>query len=251
MFKTTANKKAPLALIGEKADENIKNALKSHGFNIISLPSDERLAAPVAHHADMLIFVLENVVFCNEKYFKENQSVFNLVSSYGYSVCPSSFEVSKAYPKDVALNQAVIGNAIVGKRESCAKSVLEHAELYGYSYVSVKQGYAKCSTLILGDEAVISADDGIITAARELGSDALKITNRVDEINLDGYDYGFIGGASAVYGDKVFFFGNLELHGQSAPIRKFCEKHGFRAVSLSDFPLCDLGGAVILPDISN
>ena len=245
------DKKNPLALISERADENIINSLVRLGFIVVSLPSDGRLAPPVAHHADMLVFSLEDTVFCNEKYFDENQNIFNIVSSYGYRILPSSFNVSSDYPNDVALNQAVFKRTIVGRRESCAKSILDYATHREYAYRSVKQGYAKCSTLILGDKAIVSADDGILSVASELGFDTLKIRNGAREINLPGYDYGFIGGASAVCENEVFFFGDLSLHTQGKDIKDFCEKHGFCVNSLSSATLCDLGGAVILPDISN
>lgn len=245
------NKKKPLALISEKADKNIVNSLSRLGFEVLSLPPDDRLDDPVAHHADMLVFTLDNTVFCNEKYFKNNEAIFKKITDYGYSIFPSVFSVSSVYPHDIALNQAVFRNTVIGRLESCAKSILTHTDRCGYAYRSVNQGYAKCSTLILGDKAVISADDGILSVARELGADALKITNGIGEINLDGYDYGFIGGASAVYENEVFFFGDLSLHTQGDNIASFCESHGFSVISLSSAPLYDYGGAIILPDISS
>lgn len=245
------DKKKPLALISEKADKNITNSLIQLGFTVVFIPQDNRLAPPVAHHADMLVFKLEDTVFCNEKYFNKNQNIFNIISSYGYRVFPSCFNVSGDYPNDIALNQAVLKKTIVGKRESCAQSILDHVTNWNYTYRSVKQGYAKCSTLILGDKAIISADNGILGVARELGMDILKISNGSHEIILDGYDYGFIGGASTVYENDVLFFGNLALHSQGNDIANFCKKHGFIVKSLSDTPLCDLGGAIILPDISD
>ena len=243
----STNTLAPIALIGENANNFIKDALVANNFRITSLPADKRLAPQVESHADMLISVLDNTIFCNEEYYKSNIKIFDLLTAYGYQINASNFSVSTLYPCDVALNQAVIGKAIIGRADSCAKSILKYAINHGYDYHSIKQGYAKCSTLILGEKAIISADSGIISIADQLGIDTLKIKNDANEITLDGYDYGFIGGASVVYENTVFFFGDIMRHSQGKEIVDFCNKHGFLTTSLGDKRLCDVGGAIILP----
>lgn len=243
-------KRKPLALIGKNSDADIIPALKNQNFDVILLPADNRLAYQVSSHADMLIFTVDGTVFCNEEYYQKYTSIFDLIKNHGYEINRSKFDVSAEYPNDVALNQAVVKKNIFGYEKSCAKSILRYAKSQGYIYHPIKQGYAKCSTLILGDKAVISADLGIIKLAKKLGVNTLQIKNSIDEIRLDGYNYGFIGGASAVYGDKVFFFGDILLHSQGKEIKEFCHSNGFTAISLTDKTLCDIGGAIILPDIN-
>ena len=239
--------KKPLALLGENSNKFIAQGLIQHGFEVIILPADTRLAPPVSSHADMLLFRLDNRVFCNEEYYRQNTDVFSRIEEYGYVIEHSDFYVSSEYPNDVALNQAVIGKNIFGRADSCAESILKYADTHGYTYISIKQGYAKCSTLILNDDAVISADLGIISIAQNLNINTLQIENSVGSISLCGYDYGFIGGASAVYEDKVFFFGNHLLHSQGKKIDTFCKKRGYTPIPLAQETLCDVGGAIILP----
>ena len=242
--------KQALALIGENANADIKKALSNQGLDVIILPADNRHAPQVSSHADMLLFVLDNTVFCNEAYYKNHQLIFDKIKEYGYQINSSEFNISSKYPNDVALNQAVIAKNIFGLSKSCAKSILDCANKQGYEYHSIKQGYTKCSTLILGDKGIISADSTIINTAKKLGISTLKIENSPEEIVLNGYDYGFIGGASAVYEKTVFFFGNIMLHSQGREIVKFCRDNGFETVSLSQTRLCDIGGAIILPYIN-
>ena len=242
--------KKPFALIGENADDFIKIALSNEEFEVISLPPDDRLAQQVSSHADMLIFAIDDTIFCNENYYQKHISIFEQIKSYGYKINSSTFTVSQKYPNDVALNQARIGKSIFGYSQSCDKSILKYLSEHGYTYHSVKQGYAKCSTLILGDNAIISADTNIVSTAKKLNIDTLKIENGSDEIILNGYDYGFIGGASAVYENKVFFFGNLSLHSQGKEISDFCKKNGFLPISIGTKKLCDVGGAIILPPLN-
>ena len=150
------------------------------------------------------------------------------------------------YPYDVSLNQAVLDKTIIGRKDSCAQSILKYAEINKYNYTSIKQGYAKCSTLILGKTAIISADHGIISIANKLGFNTLLIENGSKEIKLDGYEYGFIGGASTVFENTVYFFGNIDLHSQGKKITQFCNENGFNVISLEKEMLCDIGGAIIL-----
>ena len=240
----------PLVLIGENASNDIINELINQNLDVIILPSDNRLASPVSSHADMLLFVLDNIIFCNEAYYENNKPIFNKIKEYGYKINQLEFEVSDKYPNDVALNQAVLNKNIFGFKNSCAKSILEYADSNGYTYHSIKQGYAKCSTLILGDKAIISADTGIITLAEKLGVNSLKIKNTPEDITLDGYNYGFIGGASTTFEKTVFFFGDITLHSYGDKITSFCHDNGFKTVSLGKNPLCDIGGAIILPYIN-
>ena len=245
------NKKSfPLILLGVDAYVRFSKPLIDLGFIPIILPRDERLPLPVSSHADMLIFIVDNVIFCNEKYYYDNQQIFDKIEQYGYSINHSFFNVDKTYPSDVAMNQALIGKYIIGKFDSCAKSILDYARINQYEYISTKQGYAKCSTLILSKNAIITADDSILKIATELGLDTLKIDNSTSEIKLEGYNYGFIGGASFVYNNQVIFFGNIDNHQNGRDILKFCEKHGFSTISLDKYDLTDVGGAFVIPYIS-
>ncbi len=241
----------PLFLIGESTDNNIVKKIESLGFRPILLPADARLPKPTRSHADMLIFLIDANVFCNRSYFESNRQLFALIEEYGYTVIPCDFEVNNVYPHDIALNQAPIGKYILGNQKFCAKEILSYLKDQDYLYVNIKQGYAKCSTLILNKNAIITADDSIINIATKLGIDVLKTQNGPNEIKLNGYDYGFIGGASAVYETNVYFFGDIELHQNKKEIESFCKNHGFSTMSLSNKPLYDFGGAFILPHLKN
>ena len=64
------NKKSfPLILLGVDAYVRFSKPLIDLGFIPIILPRDERLPLPVSSHADMLVFIVDNVIFCNEKYY--------------------------------------------------------------------------------------------------------------------------------------------------------------------------------------
>ena len=243
--------KKPIALLGVDAKERFGNILSLLGFNVIFMSSDIRLATPVSSHADMLAFKIENKIACNLEYFNAHRDIFEQIEAYGYEINSFDFAIGEKYPNDVALNQAIIKKYVLGLKSACTNKLLDLTSNMGYEYLSIKQGYSKCSTLILDDNAVISADDGIISAASKIGVDTLKISNGVNNISLLGYDYGFIGGASFTFNKNVYFFGNIDLHADAKKIRSFCESHGFSIISLDNNKLCDVGGAIILPNLKS
>lgn len=240
-----------LVIIGENAEEKIRTAIAKLGFDIVILSSEERLAYPISSHADMLICVIGSYFFCDKNYYSKNKNLFDKIESFGYSPILCDIEYKKTYPFDIQLNQAIVGNYIIGKKDACAKEILNFASNNEYTYISVKQGYAKCSSLILNEKAIVCADDRISSSALTLGIDVLKIENSSENIVLNGYNYGFIGGASAVYNNTVFFFGDVSKHKNYESISAFCEKHGFNIKSLADSPLTDVGGAFFLPKLNN
>lgn len=76
------------------------------------------------------------------------------------------------------------------------------------------------------------------------GIDVLKIDS--GSIRLDGYDYGFIGGACTMIDDgTVAFFGDIKTHPNFRKIERFCIIHNVKIINLAENkPLTDVGGAV-------
>ena len=216
------NSKKSLALLGCDAPRSLVEKLSSLGFEVLSLPQDIRLQEPVRSHADMLLSVIENNVFCSEQYFNLNQRLFARIETYGYTVTPCHIEVMPKYPNDISLNLLYVKGHIFGKIDCLAKEIKEFANENNISLIPVNQGYTKCSTLLLGDKAIVCADDGIITEAEKIGLLCLKAENSPEAITLQGYGYGFIGGASGVFKNNVYFAGNVKYHPQCETITAFC-----------------------------
>jgi hypothetical protein len=239
---------AVVALIGCDAPDPIKSSLASLGFDVCELPRDTRLQKPVSSHADMLVRIIGNAVFCSNEYYESNPRIFDRIAKIGYRIVISNAKISAQYPNDIAFNVICAKNALIGRLDRCAAEILELASVSDFKQISVKQGYAACSTLLLGDNALISADSGIVKAAVSLGMSALK-TESSAAIRLPGYERGFIGGACGVYKNSVYFCGRLDDHPDSESIREFCSENGFEAIPLCDIPLTDVGGILFLPPL--
>ncbi len=204
--------------------------LSSMGFSLVYLPADPSLPEPVSAHADMLMF--GNVI--QKDYYERNKELFD-----GFDMVLAEESFGNKYPKDVLLNAFVVRNTLFGHLESLSDKI---KKLYP-KRVDLRQGYAKCSTLLFGNNAV-TADKGISDTLRDFGCNVLMI--RPGYISLPGYDYGFIGGASFVYENKVVFFGNIEEHPDYVKIKDFIESVGYELIYDITTTLTDIGGAVIL-----
>ena len=83
--------------------------------------------------------------------------------------------------------------------------------------------------------------------AKVLNDNGIEVTLiREGHISLPPHEYGFIGGASGVFENKVYFFGDIKTHPDSDIIEEALRRAGLEPISLSSEPLCDLGGIVFL-----
>ena len=229
-----------LAVTDIRLPEKCRAALFSRGFSIVSLPPFSVLDGRVASHPDMLILPLEDRLFVHKDYYAQARTVIDkIIAQTSLSLILTDDVVRAEYPRDVSLNIVVSGNYILGRCDSIGKAVAAHAKSMNIQLVNTNQGYAKCSTVVLGDKALITADPTIAHAGRSISLDVLRISEGY--VSLDGYDHGFIGGASGVYGNTVFFCGDVLSHPDGNVIVDFCRANGFDVLSLSDEPLCDMG----------
>lgn len=225
----------PYLLCSENIDVRDEQFL-SESFSLIKLPPFDMLDSPVASHADMLICALGDLLVTHELYYKKNKDLFDLAGLKAFTV---NEPVSKRYPDDIVLNGLFLSGDLYGRTDKLAKFLCLSAK----KTVHVNQGYARCSVCKISEDAIITADPSIARAAEENGVDVLKITP--GHVLLDGYGYGFIGGASFFHGDTLYFFGRIEDHPDYAEIKDFASKHSVKLVSVSDHTLSDIGGAVV------
>ncbi len=220
--------------------DNTTELFACHGITPINIPPCPRLATPVCTHPDMLFFKLSDDSILTEKqYFDENRDFFNSLPKE-LKIKTSNLSLAQSYPHDIAFDALKIKNTLFCLEKHTSPEIILDAE----KVVNIKQGYAKCSSLVMG-EAVITADKRICEAVTSNGFDCLLISPQ--GIELDGYSRGFIGGASAVIEEEksVIFFGNISLHPSYKEISDFCEEKGYKLqYHCNSYPK-DLGGSLL------
>ena len=222
-----------------RIDKAIERSLLGYADKLIKLPPFPALAAPVASHPDMLLWSFERVIVTHEDYSPLAKAAFDELGSLGYEIRFSRERVTSIYPKDIRLNCAIVGRHVIANTKYTSQTIADVAKRNGLLMLDVKQGYAKCSTVCVGNNAIITADTAIARKCQDAGIDALEVSH--GSVRLDGYDTGFIGGASGATDKEVLFCGDISAHPDAQSITDFCLKYNKKPVSLSDEPLYDYG----------
>lgn len=232
-------------IVDERISNFCERALLLGGYHLLKLPRDSHLGEAVCSHPDTLLFSADGEIITTAEYCDEALYFFSDLREY----CPEvklSFTADErraTYPDDCVMNALVIGKKIFAKTDTLSDGIKEFAKDHGYTLVHTKQGYPACTVLSFGNSA-ITADRGMAAVLEREGVSVTLI--REGHVLLDGCDYGFIGGASGVVGDKVYFFGDISDHPDGELICDVIRNAGYTPISLSDEPLRDLGGMIFL-----
>ncbi len=222
-------------------------ALKQLDYEIIKVePYKDNFDNSEASHADMQILNLDNkaiILLRNNNCF--NKKIIDFCQDTSTEIIFTDTDIYKfIYPECVKLNIALVGHYAIGNFKYTDNAVISILEKYHYERINVKQGYAKCSTSIVSDGAIITSDTSIFRAVQGK-IDCLKISEGY--ISLCEKYGGFIGGASFLLDKSTLAFtGDITAHPDYINIKSFCRNHGVDVLSLSKSPLCDVGGAVII-----
>ena len=235
-------------LIDERMPDEGQRALMLLGARVITLPPLNTLPEAIASHPDTLIARIGKRLITSADYCDRAAYIFSDLREYHpmLSVTFASDVPGARYPDDARFNALVTGGRIFVNTKNISDAVIAQADKEGLATVHVNQGYPACATLSPRDGVAITADPGLARVLRQNGIDVLEIKS--GGIDLPPYEYGFIGGACCVIGDKVYFFGDPTTHPSGKEITEFLADHGIGWRSLFGGRLIDLGGATVIQD---
>ena len=235
-----------VAVVDHRIPHQAQTNLTGLGYTLCKLPSHPALATPVSAHPDMLLFFAPDQIFCTKEYYQIAKKELDSLSEH----CKKRIDLindtqTNEYPHDILLNAAPVGKDLFCYADHTASELTQHP---AYRIQNVRQGYAKCSVIPIGDNALITADPSIAKQAQAIGKEVLNIQS--GHVHLDGYNTGFIGGCtsySPYQSSKcIFFCGNFNHHPDASRISSFCYKHGYQPQSLGEFSLYDIGTIFLL-----
>lgn len=224
-----------IALISNKIAEKFKNAT---GIKTLGLKPYGKLDKPVNSHADMLICLIDKTIFCYSDYYDQNIDLFSHIK--GHTIIKSTHQCKANYPYDIGLNVLVIGNRIFCKRNYVASEILEYANNNKYKIVDVKQGYSCCSTLVVDENSAITSDKRMYDVLTKEGIDTLLIST--NDIKLEGYNCGFVGGCGCFLGKTAYFFGSVEKLREKNEIEQWLKNKNCEIASIFQGDVSDFGG---------
>ncbi|RKD32522.1 hypothetical protein BET03_10610 [Thermohalobacter berrensis] len=237
------NAKADALIIAGNADEEIINNLKKFNIEIIPTVKCSDVYDEIAFHPDVVIHpinrhtlvVAPNVYEYYEEIFK-NKPI---------KLIKGEKKLNRNYPDDIAYNVARTARYAIHNLEYMDEKLKYYLQKEGVQFINANQGYSKCSTAIIDDNAIITSDPSIYRTCLELDIDILYIESGF--IKLPGFDYGFIGGATgAISNNEILFTGKYDNHPNSKDINIFLNKYGKKAIIISNKKIIDIGSIIPL-----
>ena len=216
----------------------ILDKIKKYGFTCISTEKSDNVSEPISLHADVLYLKTGD----KEVYVSDCQKNNIQVLKYlGYSV--KEVSLSPGYKTESKLNMIVGDSTIICNPDTCIKY---ESFITGKKVILIKQGYTKCSTIVISDNDFITEDEGICKTLKSAGKNCLLIKKGF--VSLKGYNYGFIGGASVFFENykTLLFIGDITKHPDYNEIKVFCTNINIKIDWIDEISLTDIGGIVNL-----
>lgn len=226
-------------VIMSNVKENLVKELKNYSINVIHFTKLDTISGSEAYHADMGICHIgrEKIMVCKNI----NSGILKELEHLGFNIIKSNHNVTAKKP---SLNICILGKNIICNTKSADKNIIEYADKLNLNMIHTNQHYAKCSSAVVNENALITADESIYQSCLKNKIDVLKIS--CGGIELEGYQYGFIGGTCGLISKNILAFcGNIKLHKDYENIKTFTKNYSIELLSLSNDKLYDIGG--ILP----
>lgn len=226
-------------IIGERYSHKLLKPLINQGFQVALMPDNPCVDARLASHVDLSIIVLpdKNIVVSEHLYGNEN--IVNHLTNRNFKIHKIEKSQAAVYPGDAALCACICGNTLIHNTEITDQAILN---AFSGNIINVNQGYSNCTICALDDRSVITSDSGIASKLISVGWDVLKIEQGM--VELQGFDYGFIGGASFAVKNTLYFTGRFPCDTENV-IEEFAEARKKKVVYLTNEKAFDIGGAML------
>jgi hypothetical protein len=229
-----------IAMISPDTSAAIRRNLQKLDLKPVEIPRCPSVEKPLSGHPDIQIFLHGTEVFCHPGI---EAAFLKRIEKYAKVIICES-RIREPYPLNISYNIACTGSIAFHKRSHTDSKIAEYLALRNIPLVNVNQGFAKCATLIINDNHIITADRSIHRVAEANNITSLLIESGV--IELPGYQYGFIGGATGTLNDAVLFTGKISQHRDYKKICEGIEQTGKKIIHLSEENAVDLGTIFVI-----
>ena len=226
-----------LLVVNPKASKEMCDTLKSYGHQVIFSMPYPNLKGAISTHPDIQIHSLDaNLVItppdCYDYYRKLFPDAVKLI-------CGEK-NLTDTYPEDSAYNVAKVGRYIFCNTKYTDSKLLDYYQGVNFSIIHINQGYSKCNIAVLDENTIITEDKGII--ANKISIRSILVPK--GEVSLEGFPYGFIGGACGGDAKQLFWYGNPEKCSYFTSLQQETKGSRGKYIALSPEPLQDLGGII-------
>ncbi len=218
------------------------DSLRKLNYDLIKIPKDNNLYEAINGHVDIQLNILNSYnreIIINKNI---NSSFKEILKEKNINFIESDSTLSHKYPSNISLNSYITDNYLVHNLKFTDKKILEYCK--NKKIINVKQGYTKCSILPIKEKVIITNDTGIYNTLKNEDFDILLLP--FGDIELSGFNYGFIGGVGGMISDNsMAFFGSLDNYTFGNEIKKFLYKYDVKPIYLSNTKLIDRGSLLV------
>ncbi|QSX08301.1 hypothetical protein J0B03_10995 [Alkalibacter rhizosphaerae] len=233
-----------IAVCSSQIPRDTVKELEEHVEHVVTIPAYDVLYPAIQTHPDIQLCPLDRQTIVVQPDF--DGETMKKLENLGVRVILGEKMLKAKYPADIPYNLAITENHYFHLKGAADPVCEAELQKRGKQLVPVRQGYTKCSTLILSEKGLVTADRSIWKEAVKAGYDVLLI--EPGQIELAGMEYGFIGGATGVLEEekKIFFCGHWSTHKMGRQMKEFAEARGYDCISLWEGPLLDIGSIFFL-----
>lgn len=230
-------------IINPNVNSKIIFFFKEKNIDIIFSKKVDLIDSSVSYHPDLQIAHIDDGLYVSAPEFFDYYN--KILSPYGVKVIKGNRTMGSHYPSDIAYNVLRVGETSFSKIDSTDEVCLFHLNNSNIRCIDVSQGYSKCNVCVVDEKSIITSDISIYKKATENNIDALLICP--GDIVLEGFDYGFIGGASfKLNKNTMCFMGDISHHKDYKRIVDFLKIRNINMILLSDDKVEDFGSVILV-----
>ena len=226
-----------LAIIDSRSSEQAINNLKKYVTDVYMFQSDGITENSISGHPDIFIYQDKDHLIVSPN---SPVDLFKFLDINNIAYLKGKKDIGNKLANSVQYNCLSTPQFLFhksGYTDSAILDINKHKE-----FVQLPQAYTRCSLVHLCEESYLTSDRGIEKVLLKRGLSCFYFNP--EEIIIRDHDNGFIGGAVGIFGNKIFFNGNVELHVDGQRLKEHLLNLNFEIINLSDEHLYD-GGCIL------
>lgn len=234
--------RAKKLIVSYKADKEFFDMLEKLELEYIITKKLKTLQKPVDDHPDMVIHPISKNKLIVEKtlydYYKK---------ILGEEICliKSEDKLKEKYPDDILLNVSRVDDMFFHKKDFIDKKLRQELIDLGLKEIFVNQGYSRCSTMVIGENIVITQDYKLHKTYIKNNIKSYLIP--FGGISLPGYDTGFIGGSCGMINSKeLIFYGDIDRYIHGDILKRILKENDISYNCPKDIDFIDRGSIIAI-----
>lgn len=236
----------PLLITDYRTSDYELNRLDQLGCRIIAAERRSELYEAVDGHPDLQFASIDNTLICHrgisEKKYRE-------IFRHTQNVIRGKSSLKLPYPHHISLNAVITEDLFLHKLENTDSVLMDIVEKSNRVLLRTPQGYTRCSCAYVGNNAYVTEDKGIAELLISLGRKVFY--RRHANVYLEGFDYGFIGGALSLIKDKssalLLISGDLPKYEFGHDLKCFLKEENIAYECIGKGQIMDRGSIIEIP----